>query len=413
MSNWNEELDRLSAIALLAREAVSQPVSPDVHRAGRERLVGVALSRRYGARPRLHFRVAIAMAALMSCAVALWVFRPRPLSYEVRGGSGLDGPYVSAPPASPVELRFSDGSNLEAEPGTRLRVDETYSSGARVLLERGSASSQVTHHKRSQWTFVAGPFEVRVTGTRFVLNWDPLGEEIDLELREGSVEVRSPLGQGPIVVRAGQRFRAAVASRSMSVTALDAPPVPLPPQPVTNNPSLPEADGVSAAAVSPPSYKTAARRESWQDLVARGEFESVLSAANGRGIEACLASCSALDLRSLADAARYMTRTELAERALYALRQRFPGSGHSVWAAFFLGRISESRAQPGAAQRWFDTYLAEAPDGDFAAEALAGKMRAVATLSGAASAKPLAVEYLRRYPKGIHVKTARKIAGLE
>jgi len=119
------------------------------------------------------------------------------------------------------------------------------------------------------------------------------------------------------------------------------------------------------------------------------------------------------DLRSLADAARYTSRNDLAERSLVALRQRFSGSGQSAAAAFLLGRTYESSGQLAAAQRWYETYYSESPDGEFAAEALAGKMRAVATSRGSSAAKPIALEYLSRYPKGVHVKTARKIAGLD
>jgi hypothetical protein len=332
----------------------------------------------------------------------------------VRGGSGFDGPYVSASPLSPAELLFSDGSNLQADPGCRLRVDETYRNGARVFVERGTTTSHVRHEQASNWTFVAGPFEVHVTGTRFALSWDPLVEEIDLRLLEGSVEVRSPLAQGPIVVRAGQRFRAAVSSRSLMVTEGDVP------APITS--TLPEAAPAPAVATPPSSpvavqaainTKAAPRRESWQDLLTRGDFESIVMAANARGFDACIAGCQAGDLRSLADAARYTGRGELAEKCLLALRQRFPTGANAAAAAFMLGRTHETRNQPTTAQRWYETYLAESPDGEFAAEALAGKMRAITTTRGPASAKPLALEYLRRYPQGVHVKTARKIAGLE
>jgi hypothetical protein len=40
-------------------------------------------------------------------------------------------------------------------------------------------------------------------------------------------------------------------------------------------------------------------------------------------------------------------------------------------------------------------------------------MRVIEKRSGTAAAKPLALEYLRRYPQGVQVKTARKIAGLD
>ena len=81
-------------------------------------------------------------------------------------------------------------------------------------------------------------------------------------------------------------------------------------------------------------------------------------------------------------------------------------------AAFLLGRVHEAQS-PGAAARWYETYLSESSDGEFAAEALAGRMRAVSAERGPLAAKPLALEYLRRYPVGVQAKTARKIAGLE
>jgi hypothetical protein len=421
MGNWREQLDQLSAIGALVRGSSDAPVSEDVHRDGRERLVGTAVAQRYASQPRRRATVALAAAAILVAGFGTWRLWPRPLSYEVRGGSGFDGPYVSASPMSPAELLFSDGSNLQADPGCRLRVDETYRNGARVFVERGQATTRVTHEKASNWTFVAGPFEVHVTGTRFALSWDPLVEEIDLRLLEGSVEVRSPLAQGPIVVRAGQRFRAAVASRSLMVTEGETQPA-TPAAPVIENAPIPVVAVAPPPAPAPPAATTAttanskvapARRESWHELLTRGDFESIVIGANARGLDACIGTCSAGDLRSLADAARYTGRGELAEKCLIALRQRFPTGAHAAAAAFMLGRTHETRNRPTSAQRWYETYLTESPDGEFAAEALAGKMRAVTTTRGPAAAKPLALEYLRRYPQGVHVKTARKIAGTD
>jgi hypothetical protein len=419
MGNWREQLDQLSAIATLVRDSTSEPVSEDVHREGRERLVGTAAAQRHAGTRRHRTTMTLAAAAVIVGGLATWRLWPRPLSYEVRGGSGFEGPYISASPVSPAELLFSDGSNLQADPGCRLRVDETYRNGARVFVERGSATSRVSHEKASNWTFVAGPFEVHVTGTRFALSWDPLVEEIDLRLLEGSVEVRSPLAQGPIVVRAGQRFRATVPSRSLMVTEGDVPvataPSLAPEAPATPAPPLvaSPAPAPAAPASTAASSKSPPRRDSWQELLTRGDFESIVIAANGRGFDTCVTGCSEGDLRSLADAARYTGRGELAEKCLLALRRRFPTGSHAGAAAFMLGRTHETRNQPTMAQRWYETYLTETPDGEFAAEALAGKMRAVTTTRGPVAAKPLAVEYLRRYPHGVHVKTARKVAGVE
>jgi hypothetical protein len=410
MTNREIPPDSIAAMSSLAREAASTLVLPEVHKEGRERIVAAASIGRLRPSVRKGPLFAVAFAAALVAAAAM-TLRPS-LRYEV-SGAALEGPYVSAPSSSPAEVHFSDGSKIEAAPGTRLRVDETHINGARVLVEKGSTNASVTHYKTSSWTFVAGPFEVHVTGTRFDLSWDPQREEIDLTLHEGSVEVRSPLGQGPIVVRKGQRFRATVSDRSM--TLVDAEPTPTS---VVAPTAEPPAAIAGTEIVTPPSAaqsgsKPTVRHETWQELVGRGEFEAVVAAANSRGIDGCVTGCSAADLRSLADAARYTSHNDLAERSLLALRQRFPGSGQSAAAAFLLGRTYESRSQLASAQHWYETYSSESPDGEFAAEALAGKMRAVATTRGSAAAKPIALEYLSRYPKGVHVKTARKIAGLD
>jgi TolA-binding protein len=177
---------------------------------------------------------------------------------------------------------------------------------------------------------------------------------------------------------------------------------------------------VSARAVGPAAGSTAAllqkraplpHRDSWQTLVMHGEFEAVVAAANEKGLQTCLSACSAPELRALADAARYTNRVDLAEQCLLALRQRFADSGQSQAAAFLLGRTGESRGRTASAQHWYEVYLAESPDGEFAADALAGRMRTVAAARGNAAARSLAREYLRRYPDGVHATSASRIAG--
>ena len=155
----------------------------------------------------------------------------------------------------------------------------------------------------------------------------------------------------------------------------------------------------------------AARRDSWQSLVSHGRFKSVVEAAESRGVESCLSSCSLGDVRALADAARYTGRSELAERSLLAIRQRASAGSQRSAAAFLLGRSSESRGQVSSASTWYDTYLSESPSGEFAADALAGKMRITVRMQGTAAARPLAMQYLQRYPNGVHADSARKIVG--
>src|SRR4030095_15996780 len=94
----------------------------------------------------------------------------------------------------PVRVEFTDGSVVRADPGSRLRVDDPRSDGARVLIERERDSVSVPPPPVARWSFLGGPVDVRVTGTRFELDWDPTSEVLDLGMREGSVEVYGPLG---------------------------------------------------------------------------------------------------------------------------------------------------------------------------------------------------------------------------
>lgn len=363
---------------------------------------------------------AVPAAAVLYLAAALLLFlRTRSLTFEVRGAE-LSSKYVSALENQPAELRFSDESTLVAAPGSRLRIEDTNPHGARVLIERGRTSVHVMHQRSTAWTFGAGPFEVHVTGTRFDLAWDPASETCDLTLREGSVEVRGLAGSGPVVVRAGQRFEGDARRRTMQVLALEADSTPLPsasgvlmpaPASAPAPSTVAEASGLAAA----PAERTPRiepRQASWSDRVAQGKFKEVVSDAETRGVSNCLANCSMADLRALSDAARYSGKGEVAERSLTALRQRFSGPQASE-AAFLLGRMHEKRGANAMAMSFYDSYLSEAPSGAFAAEALAGKLRTVRATQGQAAAQPLAREYLRRFPKGVHVSTAREILGDE
>jgi TolA-binding protein len=135
----------------------------------------------------------------------------------------------------------------------------------------------------------------------------------------------------------------------------------------------------------------------------------VIAKASERGTNDCKASCSASELRALADAARYTGRSTLAEGALQALRTRYGSAKEGRTAAFLLGRIYEARGSMSQAERAYAAYLRELPSGELAAEALAGQMRAVLALSGRSAAEPIARRYLAIYPNGVHAQTARGI----
>jgi DNA-directed RNA polymerase specialized sigma24 family protein len=169
----------------------------------------------------------------------------------------------------------------------------------------------------------------------------------------------------------------------------------------------PQANTIRLAADTRP--RTA--NESWTELVQRGAFDAVVNAATARGEQLSTSLRSDEDLSALSEAARDTDQLELAKRALLALRERFPHSPHSVAAPFLLGQLFEQTRELDSADRWYRVYLAEAAQGEFTAEALAGRMRCVEQLAGAGAVRPLALEYLERFPNGVQITLARRLAG--
>jgi len=409
-----------ASLAALARAAQERQIVDDA--AGRARLLLRAQSAEPAPRSR-RGRWLVPAAFAAACALAVWSLSPGKLRYHVSGASQT-GSYVSAPAEHPVVVEFTDHTQVVLAQSSQLRVEETSQRGARVLLERGAANVHVVHREHADWTFAAGPFDVHVIGTRFDLSWDPAPQIFELTLREGSVEIQSPLSPAPVALRAGQTFRGDLALHTLTTAELSAlagsapPPSavapPSPPMPALAPPSASSsetADAPPSSAPAAPSVVAPAASRPWPKLIAAGEFKALLEQADERGVPSCLRACSASDLSALADAARYTGRAEIAEQSLQALRARFPREPAGRSAAFLLGRLREGQGAASEANAWYGRYLSETPDGAYAAEALAGKMRSVQKISGPASARPIAEQYLERYPNGVHAGTARSILG--
>jgi hypothetical protein len=146
----------------------------------------------------------------------------------------------------------------------------------------------------------------------------------------------------------------------------------------------------------------------WSEDFAEGRWDRILKDAESGGIETVLGQASVDDLFILADAARYRHRPDLARAALLAERRRFPDSPRTQAATFLLGRVEESReGRRTQAIGWYDEYLANTPTGPLAAEALGRKMMLTADVHGPSQARPLAEDYLRRFPGGSYARSAR------
>lgn len=325
-------------------------------------------------------------ALAVAAAIAFVLWPAAALDYEVAGATS-EGGYLRASSSAPATVQFSDGTSIVADAGTRLRLDDVESNGARISVEEGRVVTHVIHKSDTNWSFLAGPFSVRVTGTRFSLAWDRSREVLEVTLTEGSVEIDGFGRQRPVVVAAGQRFVGDAKTRSLLVVDVNhaAPadesavaPSDTAPTSAVAGVSPPSAKAGStkpgAAALTPePHAKANAPSIPWSRLIAEGKFTRVVDEAKAGGTDHCWAACSAADLTALADAARYTGQNRLSEAALEALRQRFGAQGGR--SAYMLGRLAESEGRSTEARRWYETSLSEAPNGSFANEALAGKMR--------------------------------------
>jgi ferric-dicitrate binding protein FerR (iron transport regulator) len=370
------------------------------------------------ARPSALIRHGWALAAAAIAVVALvgsvaWFHRAsRELTFSANGVPAHDGTAIAADSGRGVELAFSDGSLFDVEPAARLRVESSEANGARLTLLGGKTIAHVVHRASSRWSVSAGPFEVQVTGTRFATTWDSRSERLSVELYEGSVQIVGGGFTAPIAVRAGQRLEAGKGSGNWLLTSLQGPAnvAAVTKVPLANAATPSASGGPEPAASAPPgtlpSSRMAAPMLDWPTLLGRADFEGIVRQANDLGIERCLSTCASSDLRMLADSARYLGRYALAERSLLALRKRSPADAAS--AAFLLGRLEEPR-DVHRSIAWYEKNLAEAPGGAYAAEACAGKMRALLQQGGPAAAAPAAEEYLARFPDGVYAGRARDV----
>jgi TolA-binding protein len=418
MRNIGEPTDspKLAQATDLCRENFGLPDDKDIER-GLDRFLAGRVPK--STAPRQILRWSLAGVSLAACALAAvqisHVVRDRAsvpaptLAYRVEGGSVLEGGYLRETGQAGMTVAFNEGSRLTLTSGTRGRLRVVDRDTAHVAIERGEASFHVMHKDQRRWQVDVGPFLVTVTGTVFTTSWDPVSEEFDLKLKEGSVLVSGPVAAGDIPLRAGQRLVANLAKVQTVITeeASEAARGAVVPPSAAAKPAEPPAPGLSPRPSPEPKH---AVDHQWSHKLARGQWDRILDEANHRGIEATLGEASSEDLFALANAARYRHRFDLARSVLMAERRRFPSSSRSLEAIYLLGRVEESQ-ESGTAKAigWYDEYLSQAPAGPLAGEALGRKMTLTEKSQGPERARSLAEEYLRRFPKGNYAGSAREL----
>jgi len=397
---------------VLARQLGSK--APDAHR---ERQFMATLSERASARRTRHSqrRQFVAVLAAASLGAFFWFgwHAEQRLSYRISDGSLSAGNDIVGQQATSVA--FSDGSRLELTNGARARIGEVTAHGARVDLVDGRVAVDIVKAEGNAWSFQAGPYVVHVIGTDFDVSWSKARRRLEVDLHRGSVAVTGPRIDGQLRLQSGQRLTSSPDAPSI-VTRGEPPAAPTPGPASSDSASIAANPGTAGEAepVADLSGATVERHDSavagpisWSRLVAQGDFQRVLDAAQKRGVDSVLSSGTQAELAALADAARYGRNTQLARRALLAERKRFPGAAAARGAAFFLGGIEADGSA--AALGWYETYLAESPAGPYAAQALGRRMMLVHRRGGFAASAPLARDYLKRFAQGPYASAAHKI----
>jgi transmembrane sensor len=424
MDDLNDRLKELGKVVSETSDRLAEPAA--VAAARRRWLESPQALARPSGRRRQPALLSAAACALFAAIVLFAVRRPSTVSFAVGSPPvhGTVGEWIAAGGGAPSVVRFSEGTSLTLAPRAKIRVTETTPHGANVLLEQGSVEAAVVHiGADTQWALRAGPFDVRVTGTRFEASWDPIAETFELSMREGSVIVQGPLLPSDHPLVAGEQLRVSVRMGAMerhaaqlnattpTATAYAEPAAPAPPQEPSAIESPPVAsptvDAPAAprppAALAPGAASTADRAPSWRDLAIAGKYKDAFDAAERVGFAQELERVSASELSTLADIARFARRPAQARDALLAQRRRFGARGQS---AFLIGKIAaDQQGNAAEAIRWFETYLREEPGGSLVEQSLG---RILELKKGDAAAAHLAAErYLARYPNGAYAALAR------
>jgi hypothetical protein len=424
--------EALDALGRMARTHLTGNVSVHEEGEARRRFRARLANEPFAMRTRRKAQLWIGAAAMAAAAAGVFVARPllrRPaLTFDVDIPVVSERDYLLVPITAPSgHVAFSDGSKLTLSPGGRGRIMALHADGAEIGIEDGRASLDVVHREGARWLVAAGPFAISVTGTAFDVRWSGADELFEVDLRSGSLTIRGPLAAAGIELAAGQKLVADLRANQLRIERIAPDPRAeastmageTKPGESAIVSAIPRGGAVAASSRGLDAAPRARlpRREaadegkpSWTQRVSAGDFRGVLADADRRGLDGTLAQVALADLVALADAARYAGRVDVAHRALVAQRERFAGSGAARTAAFLLGRLADTgEAQPAAAIGWYDRYLVEAPGGEFASEALGRKLVAVQRVSGAASARPIAQEYLRRFPQGPYAAKAREL----
>ncbi|MBX3191717.1 MAG: FecR domain-containing protein [Labilithrix sp.] len=261
-----------------------------------------------------------------------------------------------------VPLQFDDGTKIVVARGATAELREVRAHGAVIALEGGTVNVDVVHTPESRWDVNAGPFDIRVTGTKFDATWDASAKRLTVAMTEGTVVVSGPCVNEPLAAPHRKVFTCPAEPAPAEVASVDVNALAPAPSPVEKQ---------AAASAPPPPRET---------------------------VSALMAE---------ADAARLGGDAAKAKRLYASVRERFPGTDQAGKSAFLLGRMADASGSPDEALRWFEAAARER--GGFAQEALGRSMELEQKRGRGDRAYALALDYLKKHPRGPYAAYATSI----
>ena len=229
-----------------------------------------AIEQTLAGRPGFLRRRWLVLAFPALAGLALWIGAGQTLGHVSQGCTlGPDGSF-SVPDARECTVTFDEGTRITLGKASSGRLHKLgFRRGAQLAVQDGRAALSVFHRPLGRWQVLAGPFAVRVTGTKFEVDWAPGQGRFGLMVGEGKVRASG----GPLrdrTVSAGHRIEVDTATGRVIEGELgEAPGVQTPPMPPVAAESPEKIAAESAAASTPvvhserrrgaPSRKTPAR----------------------------------------------------------------------------------------------------------------------------------------------------------
>ncbi len=344
----------------------------------------------------------LAGAAVASVVVALWFLGLGFRRSERMTPSAWSGTVLESG-ATAQSVRLKDGSKIIVAPESRVALCEVDGPQVCLRVEYGKARFSVKRTPGRQFTVRVADVEVRVVGTSFTVSRSKLrkGEEVQVAVSEGVVEVR-----GPGVVQrlaAGDRWVRSTDGTTRVETSSDGV--------LETEDDLGRIeDGKEEGEVKETEIETEAE-EPGSDGIKDGSRENGRTGRLPGERTGRVESVDALwnDARRARSEGRYRDT----ERIFARILKDFPSGGQSALAAFALGQLRmDVLGDPAGAVAPLRRAVAAGRGSSFHEDALSRLAQAYNRTGKTNDCIRTHRRYLTEYPEGVHRKRLARICPL-